>query len=182
MRNDRNRPQYIRRLQEALNGELGLRLLLDGVVSARSRRAIGRFQRQNGLTPDGIVRLATERALLARNDAHELEPEALNGLLDREIQQSGQSLTNTRAQYEDLLTKIRSQLERRFTSPNDPMLLQRRQELRRLFSLVPSVFARELFSQLQNRTDPLGSLLTSRLAPVTRTGLLGLLQNKFASF
>ena len=181
MRNDRNRPQYIRRLQEALNGELGLRLPLDGMMSARTRRAIRRFQSQNGLTPDGIVRLATERALLARNDAHELEPEALNGLLDREIQQSGQSLTNTRAQYEDLLTKIRSQLERRFTSPNDPMLLQRRQELRRLFSLVPSVFARELFSQLQNRTDPLGSLLTSRLAPVTRTGLLGLLQNKFAS-
>jgi len=61
------------------------------------------------------------------------------------------------------------------------LLLERRQELRRLFSLVPSVFARELFSQLQNRTDPLGILLTSRLAPVTRTGLLGLLQNKFAT-
>jgi len=87
----------------------------------------------------------------------------------------------TRAEYQDLLTRIRSQLERRFLSPSDPMLLQRRQELRRLFSLVPSVFARELFGQLQNRKDPLGLLLISRLAPSTRTGLLGLLQNKFAT-
>src|SRR6476660_2031497 len=104
MKNDRDRPQYIRRLQVALNGELGLRLPLDGVMSARTRRAIRRFQSQNGLTPDGIVRLATARALF-RND----EAEELNGSLDREI--AGQSLTNTQAQYQDLLAKIRSQLE-----------------------------------------------------------------------
>jgi hypothetical protein len=178
MRNDRDTHQYIWRLQETLNRELGLQLPLDGVMSARTRRAIRKFQRQNGLTPDGIVRLATERALLARNDDNELAADELSSSPDREIQQSGQSLTNTRAQYQDLLIKIRSQLERRFRSPNDPMLLQRRQELRRLFTLVPPVFANELFRQLQNRTDLLGSLLTSRLAPATRTELLRLLQNK----
>ncbi len=55
-----NSPQYIRRLQQTLNRALGLQLPLDGVMGFRTRKAIRNFQRQTGLSADGIVGRETE--------------------------------------------------------------------------------------------------------------------------
>jgi alkaline phosphatase D len=60
-----NNPQYIRRMQQALNRKLGLQLPLDGVMGFRTRRAIRNFQLQRGLPADGIVRSDTFQLLLA---------------------------------------------------------------------------------------------------------------------
>jgi|GEM_PF-6488107 len=61
-----NSVEYIRRLQQALNRELGLQLPLDGVMSFRTRRAIRDFQRRKGIPADGIVGRDTEKALIGR--------------------------------------------------------------------------------------------------------------------
>jgi peptidoglycan hydrolase-like protein with peptidoglycan-binding domain len=179
-----NSPEDIRRMQRALNRSLGLRLPVDGAMSFRTRRAIRDFQRRKGLPADGIVRLATERALFNTRSAkpfNEFELVDFADLEEREIPPAVQPPIYNHAAYYDVIEKIRVQLERRFSSPNDPLLLERRKELLRLFNLVPAVFAKTLYNQLQSRTDSLSRLLTGRLAPITRTVMLRVLQSKIAS-
>ncbi|MFO1155223.1 MAG: peptidoglycan-binding protein [Rhodospirillales bacterium] len=60
---NRTSPAYIRWVQESLNNILGLRLATDGRMGPQTRSAIRDFQRRNGLTADGNVGPATERAL-----------------------------------------------------------------------------------------------------------------------
>jgi peptidoglycan hydrolase-like protein with peptidoglycan-binding domain len=59
-----NNPEYIRRMQRALNRALGVQLPADGVMSFRTRRAIRDFQRRKGLPADGIIGTATAHALM----------------------------------------------------------------------------------------------------------------------
>lgn len=59
-----NSPQSVRRLQQALNRELGVQMPLDGVMSFRMRKAIRNFQRHKGLSADGIVGSRTKCALI----------------------------------------------------------------------------------------------------------------------
>jgi len=101
--------------------------------------------------------------------------------LDHEVPPLRQAQTNAQAVYEDTLGKIRSQLMLRFHSPDDPLLIVRRQELIRLFKLVPAQFAKALYNQLQNHADPLSRLFRGALAPITCTVLLRELQKKMAS-
>jgi outer membrane protein OmpA-like peptidoglycan-associated protein len=55
---------YIRWLQQALNQALGLRLTTDGIMGPQTRSAIRAFQRRRGLSVDGVVGAAIERALV----------------------------------------------------------------------------------------------------------------------
>jgi uncharacterized protein YcbK (DUF882 family) len=55
----------VRWIQSALNKLLAARLTVDGVLGARSRAALRTFQRNAGLTGDGIPGPRTEQALVA---------------------------------------------------------------------------------------------------------------------
>ncbi len=57
---DRQKPHYIRWVQEALNQATGAKLPVDGVLSPGTREAIRDFQRTNVLVPDGVVGPKTE--------------------------------------------------------------------------------------------------------------------------
>jgi peptidoglycan hydrolase-like protein with peptidoglycan-binding domain len=54
---------YIRWVQGSLNGLMGLRLPLTGVMDAPARRALRNFQAQRGLPVDGLAGPGTKRAL-----------------------------------------------------------------------------------------------------------------------
>jgi Putative peptidoglycan-binding domain-containing protein len=71
--NDRSR-EYIRWVQRSLNQVLGLRLAQDGILGAQTRQAVRTFQKQYGLTVDGIVGQQTERALTAAGAGQQLRP------------------------------------------------------------------------------------------------------------
>jgi hypothetical protein len=58
--------QNTRRIQQALNRELGLQLPSDGAMGFRTRRALRDFQLQKGLPVDGTANPETLRALLAK--------------------------------------------------------------------------------------------------------------------
>lgn len=60
----RNRPQYVRWVQESLNRTIGAKLSVDGALTQQTRDAIKEFQRRNGLGPDGIVSSKTESKLV----------------------------------------------------------------------------------------------------------------------
>lgn len=62
---NRNVPEYIRWVQNALNKVLGLRLVVDGKIGLATRSAIRGFQQKQGLRVDGIVGPKTEAALKA---------------------------------------------------------------------------------------------------------------------
>lgn len=57
--------EYIRWVQSTLNGILGMRLPLNGVLTPATRSAIRSFQERENLPVTGIVGLDTERALIA---------------------------------------------------------------------------------------------------------------------
>ncbi len=61
---NRKSRDYIRWVQRSLNRILGINLVVDGILGPKTRSAIRAFQRSRGLTPDGIVGLRTERALV----------------------------------------------------------------------------------------------------------------------
>src|SRR6266850_2584327 len=77
--------------------------------------------------------------------------------------------------FVNILATIGCELQRKFASPNDPKLLTRRRRLRELFNGVPSPKAKDLFDQLQQKTDPLAQLFRSRIATPTRKELLSIL-------
>ncbi len=54
---------YVRWVQQTLNKVLGLRLMVDGIMSPATRSAIRSFQQKQGLAVDGIVGPKTEAAL-----------------------------------------------------------------------------------------------------------------------
>ncbi|MBT2234279.1 hypothetical protein [Nonomuraea sp. NEAU-A123] len=82
--------------------------------------------------------------------------------------------------FEEILARIRQELALRFTNPNDPGLLQRRQRLRVLFTRVPQSHVRQLHSRLgvQRTGDELSGLFHGRLASATRHELLRILQDR----
>jgi hypothetical protein len=80
--------------------------------------------------------------------------------------------------YQSSLVKIQTQLKRNFQSPNDPKLINRRNELKRLFSLIPSAYAKSLYDRLQTKSNQLGHLFQHRLATSTRKELLNILIHK----
>lgn len=59
----RTGPDYVRWIQESLNKILDLRLVVDGIMGARTRSAIRSFQQRQGLVANGIVGANTENAL-----------------------------------------------------------------------------------------------------------------------
>jgi peptidoglycan hydrolase-like protein with peptidoglycan-binding domain len=63
----RKRPSSaeVRRVQQALNRAMGLRLKVDGIMGSQTRSAIRSFQARQGLPVNGIVDLHTERTLYA---------------------------------------------------------------------------------------------------------------------
>jgi hypothetical protein len=77
--------------------------------------------------------------------------------------------------FADILTTIGCELRREFRDPNDPRLFERRRRLRELFNAVPPSRAKDLFDQLQQKSDPLAQLFRSQLAAPTRKELLGIL-------
>jgi hypothetical protein len=60
----RHSRDYVRWVQQALNGILGLSLAIDGILGPKTRGAIRRFQAIQGLSVDGNVGPQTERALV----------------------------------------------------------------------------------------------------------------------
>ena len=62
---NRSSPEYVRWVQQSLNGILGLRLAVDGVNGPMTNSAIRSFQQRRKLTVDGIVGPQTEAALIA---------------------------------------------------------------------------------------------------------------------
>lgn len=77
--------------------------------------------------------------------------------------------------FVDILATIGCELQRKFADPNDPKLFRRRRRLRELFNGVPPPKAKDLFDQLQQKTDPLAQLFRSRLATPTRKEMLSIL-------
>lgn len=72
---NRNSPDYIKWVQQSLNGILGLRLKVDGDRGPQTRNAIRSFQKQHGLKDDAIVGSKTEAALIAAGAASPTRPE-----------------------------------------------------------------------------------------------------------
>jgi len=62
---DRSSREYVRWIQQSLNGIMRLRLAVDGILGPMTRSAIRSFQAQHDLAVDGIVGPQTERALIA---------------------------------------------------------------------------------------------------------------------
>lgn len=56
--------ESVRSLQSALNDKLGLELGTDGKFGPKTKAAVKEFQKQNGLTPDGIVGPKTREKLV----------------------------------------------------------------------------------------------------------------------
>ena len=83
--------------------------------------------------------------------------------------------------FEAALARIRAELMRQFTNPDDPGLLARRRRLRALFEEVSRGRARELHDRLGPRatSDSLSQLFHHRLATPTRVELLGILRRRF---
>ena len=108
--------------------------------------------------------------------------QTLSGLLEYEALPGSNSPdhadTKALADYQRILEDIRAQLQRKFSRPDDPQLYWRRRKLHELFDSVPFPFVKELLSRLENSADPLGLLLISRVAPVTRREMLGVLHTK----
>ncbi|HJR06719.1 MAG TPA: peptidoglycan-binding domain-containing protein [Pyrinomonadaceae bacterium] len=62
---NRQSPEYVRQVQQALNRLLGLRLAANGVNGTQTRSAIRSFQKRRGLKATGVVDAKTEQALFA---------------------------------------------------------------------------------------------------------------------
>ena len=62
---NRSSRDYIKWVQTSLNRIIGARLVVDGISGSQTREAVQTFQRQKGLTADGIVGPITEGALIA---------------------------------------------------------------------------------------------------------------------
>src|SRR5467141_1640957 len=62
---NRSSRDYIKWVQSSLNRIIGARLVVDGISGAKTHAAVQTFQRQQGLTADGIVGPVTEGALIA---------------------------------------------------------------------------------------------------------------------
>lgn len=77
--------------------------------------------------------------------------------------------------FVDILATIGCELQRKIADPNDPRLFKRRRRLRELFNGVPPPKAKDLFDQLQQKTDPLAKLLRDRISPATRNEMLRIL-------
>jgi len=90
-------------------------------------------------------------------------------------------IRETGTEYQEIVRRIQGQLQRNFSSPNDLRLIQRREELRRIFGSVPASRAKTLYDQLQKPSDPFGRLFRYRLATATRNEMLGILRNKIAT-
>jgi|GEM_PF-3428360 len=74
-----------------------------------------------------------------------------------------------------ILGDMKSQLQRNFAGPNDPRLLERRRKLRELFNEVQPSKAKDLFDQLQKKSDPLAQLFRNRIHPATFKEMLSIL-------
>jgi outer membrane protein OmpA-like peptidoglycan-associated protein len=61
---NRNSSKYIKWIQASLNQILGLNLAVNGIMETNTRSAIRSFQKQYGLTVDGVVGLMTENAIM----------------------------------------------------------------------------------------------------------------------
>lgn len=66
---NRRSPEYVRRVQRALNRLLGLKLVSDGVWGTRTRNAVIAFQKRRGLKASGVLDSQTERALFATEES-----------------------------------------------------------------------------------------------------------------
>jgi hypothetical protein len=77
--------------------------------------------------------------------------------------------------FVNILATIACELQRKFTGPTDPRLLSRRRRLRELFNGVPAPKAKDLFDQLQQKSDPLAQLFRSRIATATQKEMLSIL-------
>lgn len=67
--------EYIRWVQSALNGVLGLRLRVDGTMDAATRSALRRFQEQHNLPVDGIAGPETKEALVRARGGRSASPQ-----------------------------------------------------------------------------------------------------------
>lgn len=62
---NRRAPAFVRRVQDALNRALGLRLKVDGKEGPQTRSAIRSFQMRRGLKVTGVVDAKTEQTLFS---------------------------------------------------------------------------------------------------------------------
>lgn len=60
-------PHFIRWVQRSLNKIFGLNIPADGKINPETQNAIRNFQKKRGLKPDGILKFAAKKALLAIN-------------------------------------------------------------------------------------------------------------------
>jgi len=83
--------------------------------------------------------------------------------------------------YDEILDRIKHELNIPFSDRNDPGLLQRRQRLRELFTSVPAPRTRELHDRLGARPtgDALSELFHYRLASAERREMLKILEDRF---
>lgn len=77
--------------------------------------------------------------------------------------------------HQRILDTITCELQRKFTSSEDPRLFMRRLRLRDLFNAVLPSKAKDLHEQLRLVSDPLAQLLQRRVAPATRREMLAIL-------
>jgi hypothetical protein len=89
------------------------------------------------------------------------------------------SLRDDQKKMQTILADVLVQLQRRFTRPDDPKLIERRRTLRNLLNAAPPSQARKLHDRLRlrRRDDELSRLFHDRLATATRNEMLAILAN-----
>lgn len=101
--------------------------------------------------------------------------EGLGQEFERDLLAQSESASEEETKYQRILETIKSELQLKFTDPNDPGLYRRRLRLRELFKAAPPSKAQALYDQLQRKDDPLAQLFHYRLATATRNEMLGIL-------
>jgi outer membrane protein OmpA-like peptidoglycan-associated protein len=76
---------FVRWVQTALNGTLGLRLTVDGIQGPETRSAIRKFQEKHNLPSTGIINLQTSQRLVSAFSGVRQDKSACTGLQSKEI-------------------------------------------------------------------------------------------------
>ncbi len=161
-------------------GYYGLVIEAGAFPHSRVRPFARRLLDSRGRVPPNTVLLRPRySALGAMTNFPPNEPErnGVQGPVEQVLGLAGEDVL----EYEQILERIRQELNLRFRDPNDPGLIKRRRRLRKLFTSVPGFRTKELHTRLGARPtgDELSGLFHGRLATATRRELLRILEDRF---
>src|SRR6185369_16468966 len=122
---NRSSREYVRRLQQALNRVLQLRLAVDGFIGVQTRSAIRSFQKRQGLPQSGLVDSRTEQLLFA----HEGGPRSGKGLVFKQSGPPCQAAADDLNNLKNSLTFLNNALS---STPPNATRIQLLKELLRL--------------------------------------------------